>query len=71
MRVATYCRISTDEERQPFSLEAQTDRLRSYVASQPGWAITRSFVDQMSGKTLDRPGQVRHHAALARTALRA
>ncbi len=56
MRVATYCRISTDEERQPFSLEAQTDRLRSYVASQPGWVITRSFVDQMSGKTLDRPG---------------
>ncbi len=55
MRVATYCRISTDEERQPFSLEAQTDRLASYVASQPGWNIVRSFADQMSGKTLDRP----------------
>lgn len=29
MRVATYTRISTDEDRQPFSLEAEDKRLRS------------------------------------------
>jgi DNA invertase Pin-like site-specific DNA recombinase len=34
MKVATYTRISTDEERQPFSLEAQGDRLSAYIASQ-------------------------------------
>jgi DNA invertase Pin-like site-specific DNA recombinase len=37
MRVATYTRISTDEERQPYSLEAQATCLESYVASQDGW----------------------------------
>lgn len=37
MRIATYTRISTDEEHQPFSLEAQTVRLDSYIASQDDW----------------------------------
>ena len=37
MRVAVYTRISTDEEHQPFSLEAQADRLNSYARSQDGW----------------------------------
>ena len=42
MRVATYTRISTDEEHQPYSLEAQADRLDSYVASQDGWERVRT-----------------------------
>jgi hypothetical protein len=46
MKVATYTRISTDEERQPFSLEAQGDRLSAYIASQDGWHLVRSFTDQ-------------------------
>src|SRR6266498_253162 len=56
MKVATYTRISTDEERQPFSLEAQTDRLSAYISSQDGWRLVASFTDQLSGKTLNRPG---------------
>jgi DNA invertase Pin-like site-specific DNA recombinase len=56
VRVAIYRRISTDEERQPFSLEAQQERLVAYVAAQPGWVLTRSYSDRMSGKRLDRPG---------------
>jgi site-specific DNA recombinase len=56
MKVATYTRISTDEERQPFSLEAQTDRLNAYIASQDAWRLVASFTDQVSGKTLNRPG---------------
>ena len=55
MRVATYTRISTDEERQPYSLEAQADRLGSYVKSQDGWELVRTFTDQCSGATLERP----------------
>ncbi len=55
MRVATYTRISTDEEHQPYSLEAQAERLRSYIASQDGWELVRSFTDQASGATTDRP----------------
>lgn len=56
MRIASYCRISTDEERQPFSLEAQRDRLDAYIASQDGWKLIRTYSDQTSGKTLERPG---------------
>jgi len=55
VRVATYTRISTDEEHQPYSLEAQDERLRAYVRSQEGWELTRQFTDQMSGSTLVRP----------------
>jgi site-specific DNA recombinase len=55
VRVATYTRISTDEERQPFSLGAQAERLEAYAKSQDGWRIVRRFTDRASGATLDRP----------------
>src|SRR5579864_7950545 len=55
MRIATYTRISTDEDHQPYSLEAQDTRLGSYVASQDGWEHVRTFSDQMSGATTERP----------------
>jgi site-specific DNA recombinase len=55
MRTATYTRISTDEEHQPFSLGAQSDRLRKYIGSQDGWELVREFTDQMSGASLERP----------------
>jgi site-specific DNA recombinase len=68
VRVAIYRRISTDEERQPFSLDAQQERLAAYVAAQPGWVLTRSYSDRMSGKRLDRPGlqQALHDARTGR-----
>jgi site-specific DNA recombinase len=56
MRIATYTRISTDEDHQPYSLDAQATRLGSYADSQEGWAIVRRESDQKSGATLDRPG---------------
>lgn len=56
VRVAIYTRRSTDDEHQPFSIEAQIARLEAYVASQPGWQITARFTDDASGSTLDRPG---------------
>lgn len=56
MRIASYFRISTDEERQPYSLEAQRDKLDAYIASQDGWKLVRTYSDQTSGKTLERPG---------------
>jgi len=68
VRVAIYLRISTDEERQPFSLEAQQERLAAYVAVQPGWVLARSYSDHMSGKRLDRPAlqQALHDARAGR-----
>lgn len=56
MRVATYTCISTDEEHQPYSLEAQATRLSAYAESQEEWRIVRRFSDQASGATLERPG---------------
>jgi site-specific DNA recombinase len=56
VRVAIYLRISTDEEHQPFSLEAQEHRLRAFIESQPGWCLAREpYVDQMSGAKIERP----------------
>lgn len=55
LRIATYTRIPTDEDHQPYSLEAQAGRLEKYVASQDGWVLVRRFSDQKSGATLDRP----------------
>ena len=63
-RVAIYIRISTDEEHQPFSLEAQEARLMSYINIQPGWEFAGIvYQDEKSGATLERPGLQRALAA--------
>lgn len=54
VRVGIYKRRSTDDEHQPYSLEAQDTRLESYVDSQPGWHITMRFADDASGATTER-----------------
>ncbi len=59
VRVATYTRISTDEERQPNSLEAQAERLEAFVHSQPGWQIERHYEDQFTGTAIERPALTR------------
>ncbi len=59
VRVATYSRISTDEERQPNSLEAQRVRLEAFVNSQPEWGIERRYEDQFTGTVIDRPALTR------------
>ena len=43
VRVATYSRISTDQERQPNSLEAQRVRLDAFVESQPEWRVSAAI----------------------------
>ena len=48
-RVGIYLRISTDEEHQPFSLDAQQHRLKAFISSQPGWAHVETYEDQISG----------------------
>lgn len=63
MRVAIYIRISTDEERQPFSLEAQETKLRAYIQSQEDWQLVTVVPEQASGATTDRPKLARLLAA--------
>lgn len=56
-RVAVYVRRSTDDEHQPFSIDAQITALKSYINSQPGWvALPEPFSDDASGANTDRPG---------------
>jgi site-specific DNA recombinase len=68
VRVASYTRISTDEERQPNSLEAQRVRLEKFVDSQADWRIERRYEDQFTGTVIDRPALTRmlRDAKLAR-----
>jgi len=58
VRVGKYKRRSTDEDHQPFSIEAQDAKLDAYIASQDDWHHDPDcdFTDNQSGYTLDRPG---------------
>ncbi len=62
VRVGIYLRRSTDDEHQPYSIEAQDARLAAYISSQPGWRQAARFADDASGATTARPGL---HRALA------
>ena len=68
VRVALYTRRSTDDEHQPFSIEAQDTRLDAYVTSQPGWQTVARFTDDASGASMERPGLL--HALAAAKATR-
>ena len=56
VRVGVYVRRSTDDEHQPYSIEAQNTRLAAYVGSQPGWRQAARFADDASGASTHRPG---------------
>ena len=55
VRVAAYIRASSDESHQPYSLEAQEERLRAFVASQPDWKLVKLYQERKSGATMERP----------------
>lgn len=53
LRVAAYCRVSTDKDDQLNSLAAQQQFFRSYIAEHPGWALFRVFADEgLSGTSI-------------------
>lgn len=55
MRVAIYCRVSTErQENEGYSLEAQLAALRAY-AKQRGWVVFDEYIDSITGGTDDRP----------------
>jgi site-specific DNA recombinase len=63
VRVGIYVRRSTDDEHQPYSIEAQDTRLDGYIGSQPGWRLVARFPDDASGATTERDGLQRALAA--------
>jgi site-specific DNA recombinase len=63
VRVGIYVRRSTDDEHQPYSIDAQDTRLGAYIESQPGWRLVKRFSDDASGASADRPGLTKAMAA--------
>lgn len=57
-KVAFYTRISTDEDHQKYSLDAQKDRLEAFCKSQYGddWDMFKVYRDSETGTHMNRPG---------------
>ncbi|MFH1022101.1 MAG: recombinase family protein [Planctomycetota bacterium] len=57
-KVAFYTRISTDEDHQKYSLDAQKDRLEAFCKSQydDDWSLFKIYRDTESGTHMNRPG---------------
>lgn len=45
MRVAAYCRVSTDSEQQAGSLETQMHSFNDMIASHAGWELAGVYAD--------------------------
>ena len=55
MRAALYLRVSTQEQTENYSIEAQRERLEAYCKSK-GWTVYNIYVDGgYSGANMDRP----------------
>ena len=46
LRVAAYCRVSTDSDDQVNSFESQQRYFRAYIAQQPHWELAGIFADE-------------------------
>ena len=46
LRVAAYCRVSTDSDEQESSYEAQVNHYTSFIQSHPGWELAGIFADE-------------------------
>ncbi len=58
LRLAAYCRVSTDKEDQLNSLSAQRQFFQKYITEHPGWSLVRVFADEgLSGTSIKRRPQ--------------
>ena len=58
LRVAAYCRVSTDKEDQRNSLAAQQAFFLHYIEEHPGWVLVGVFADEgLSGTSVKRRPQ--------------
>ena len=57
LRVAAYCRTSTNQEQQNSSLENQIANYTTFIQSNPKWRLAAVYAGQASGQhTQNRPG---------------
>ncbi|MEA4830609.1 MAG: recombinase family protein, partial [Enterococcus thailandicus] len=45
LRVAAYCRVSTDSDEQASSYEAQIDHYTAFISGHPDWQLAGIFAD--------------------------
>ena len=56
LRVAAYCRVSTDGDDQVNSFESQQRYFRAYIAQQPHWELAGIFADEGLSGTRTKKG---------------
>ena len=57
LRVAAYCRVSTDMEEQESSYEVQCSHYTAYILSNPDWEPAGIFADEgISGTSAKKTG---------------
>jgi hypothetical protein len=63
VRVAAYCRVSTDSDEQMASLEAQKDHYESYIKTNPDWEFAGIYYDMYNQRLIQCPthGSVEKH----------
>ena len=55
VRVAVYCRVSTDQEMQQSSLEEQMQAFLKKIAEHPGWSLVDVYADEgLSGTSVKK-----------------
>lgn len=58
LRVAAYCRVSTDSEEQATSYEAQVEHYTKYIENNPEWEMAGIFADDgISGTSTKKRGE--------------
>ena len=45
LKVAAYCRVSTESEEQALSYEAQLEHYTSYISANPEWELAGIYAD--------------------------
>ena len=54
LRVAAYCRVSTDSDEQATSYEAQVEHYTEYIQKNPDWEFAGIYADDGISGTIQR-----------------
>ncbi|MCM1165291.1 MAG: recombinase family protein [Lachnospiraceae bacterium] len=54
LRVAAYCRVSTDHEEQESSLETQISYYEKFIAEREDWQLVKIYAERASGTQLTK-----------------
>lgn len=57
MKVASYCRVSTDREDQANSFESQQRYFREYIERNPDWELYEIYADEGISGTSTKNGR--------------